>query len=103
MTAFAALADPVRNRIVQMLAGRDMPAGDIAARFPVSRPAVSRHLAVLRRANLVLVREEAQMRVYSLNPKGLDEIEAWISRCRRTWNRRLDALGKHLEAKKKSG
>lgn len=97
MTAFAALADPVRNKIVQMLAARDMPAGDIASRFPVSRPAVSRHLAVLRRANLVQFREEAQMRVYSLNPKGLDEIDAWVVACRKIWNRRLDALGRHLD------
>src|SRR5690348_17709296 len=103
MTAFAALADPVRNKIVQMLAARDMPAGDIASRFPVSRPAVSRHLAVLRRANLVQFREEAQMRVYSLNPKGLDEIDAWVAACRKIWNKRLDALGRHLDeiAKKK--
>ena len=103
MTAFAALADPVRNKIVQLLAARDMPAGDIASRFPVSRPAVSRHLAVLRRANLVRVREQAQMRVYSLNTEGLDEIDAWVAACRKTWNRRLDALGKHLDemAKKK--
>jgi DNA-binding transcriptional ArsR family regulator len=99
MTAFAALADPVRNKIVQMLAARDMPAGDIASGFPVSRPAVSRHLAVLRRANLVQVRGQAQMRVYSLNPKGLDEIDAWVVACRRTWNERLDALGRHLDEK----
>jgi len=104
MTTFAALADPVRNKIVLMLAARDMPAGDIAARFPVSRPAVSRHLAVLRRANLVQVREQAQMRVYSLNPKGLEEIDDWVAQCRKTWNRRLDALSKHLDevAQKKS-
>ena len=103
MTAFAALADPVRNKIVQMLAARDMPAGDIASRFPVSRPAVSRHLAVLLRANLVEVREQAQMRVYSLNPRGLDEIDAWVAACRKVWGKRLDALGKHLDdvAKKK--
>lgn len=97
MTAFTALADPVRNKIVQMLAARDMPAGDIASRFPVSRPAVSRHLAVLRRANLVQVREQAQMRVYSLNPKGLDEIDEWVAACRTVWNRRLAALGRHLD------
>jgi len=104
MTTFAALADPVRNKIVQMLAAREMPAGDIASQFPVSRPAVSRHLAVLRRANLVRVREQAQMRLYSLNPEGLDEIDEWVAACRKTWNRRLDALGRHLDdmAKKKT-
>ena len=98
MSALAALADPVRNKIVTLLAARDMPAGDIAARFPVSRPAISRHLSVLLRARLVNVREQAQMRVYSLNPEGLDEIEAWVVACRRTWSQRLDALGEHLDA-----
>jgi DNA-binding transcriptional ArsR family regulator len=97
MTTFAALADPVRNKIVRMLAARDMPAGDIAARFPVSRPAVSRHLAVLKRAKLVQVKASAQRRVYSLNPVGLDEIDRWVAACRATWDRRLDALGRHLD------
>jgi DNA-binding transcriptional ArsR family regulator len=97
MTAFSALADPVRNKIVRMLAARDMPAGDIASRFPVSRPAVSRHLAVLRRANLVSMRRQAQQHVYSLNPKGLDEIDAWVAACRKIWNTRLDALERHLD------
>ncbi len=94
----AALADPVRNKIVTMLAASDMPAGDIAAGFTVSRPAISRHLSVLLRARLVNVREQAQMRVYSLNPEGLDEVEAWVAACRRTWNQRLDALGDHLDS-----
>jgi DNA-binding PadR family transcriptional regulator len=52
----------------------------------------------------VQVREQAQMRVYSLNPKGLEEIDDWVAQCRKTWNRRLDALSKHLDevAQKKS-
>ena len=98
MSAMAALADPVRNRIVTMLAASDMPAGDIAARFTVSRPAISRHLSVLLRARLVKVREQAQMRVYSLDPDGLDEVDAWVTACRQTWNQRLEALGQHLDA-----
>jgi len=97
MTAFAALADPVRNQIVAMLAARDMPAGDIASHFTISRPAVSRHLSVLLRARLVSAREQAQMRVYSLNPEGLNEVDAWVAKCRKVWNARLDALGRHLD------
>jgi DNA-binding transcriptional ArsR family regulator len=58
---------------------------------------VSRHLAVLLRANLVQVREQAQSRVYSLNPAGLDDADRWIAECRKTWNARLDALGRHLD------
>ena len=98
MEVFAALADPTRSKIVEVLAGRDLTAGDIAARFPVARPAVSRHLSVLLKSRLVRVRRDAQRRVYSLNPKGLDEIDHWVAQCRRVWNRRLDALGKHLDA-----
>jgi DNA-binding transcriptional ArsR family regulator len=103
MDAFAALADPIRADIVSMLAGVDMNASEIAAQFPVSRPAVSRHLSVLLRANLVQVREEAQRRVYSLDAKGLDDAHQWIADCRKVWNARLDALGRHLDevAKKK--
>ena len=97
MQPFAALADPVRAEIVQLLAARDLSAGDVAARFPISRPAVSRHLSVLLRARLVSVRGEAQRRVYRLDPAGLDEIERWTDACRRIWNQRLDALGRHLD------
>src|ERR1700683_2631619 len=97
MRIFSALADPTRAKIVQVLARRDLSAGEIAARFPVSRPAVSRHLGVLYRARLVHIREDAQRRVYSLNPAGLDEIEKWVMQCRKVWNQRLDALGSHLD------
>ena len=98
MRAFAALADTTRARIVEVLAQRDLTAGEIAARFPVSRPAVSRHLSVLRKARLIRYREDAQRRIYSLDPRGLGDIEKWIERCRRIWNRRLDDLGRHLDA-----
>jgi len=97
MQVFAALADPTRTKIVEALARRDLTAGEIAARFPVSRPAVSRHLRVLRKARLVRSRGEAQRRVYSLNPEALDEVERWLARCREMWNRRLDALDEYLK------
>ncbi len=98
MQVFGALVDPIRSKIVRLLAGRDLTAGDVAARFPVARPGVSRHLGVLLKAHLVTVRKDAQRRVYSLNPAGLDEIDKWLKNCRRTWNERLDALGRHLDA-----
>ena len=98
MQAFAALADPIRAEIVQILAEHDLTAGDIAARFPISRPAVSRHLAVLRRTRLVQVRGEAQRRIYSLDPAGLEDADRWIADCRRLWGARLDALGERLDA-----
>jgi DNA-binding transcriptional ArsR family regulator len=79
---FAALADPIRRQIVELLGTRAMTAGEIAAKFDVSRPAVSRHLRVLREAGLVRVAGAAQQRVYSLAPEPLDELEAWLARHR---------------------
>ena len=98
MRIFAALADPTRAKIIEVLAIRDLSAGEIAARFPVSRPAVSRHLSVLRKARLVNSRGDAQRRVYSLNPAGLDEVDQWVAHCRDLWHKRLNALGRHLDA-----
>ena len=105
MEPFVALADPIRASIVELLAAGDLTAGDIAARFPVSRPAVSRHLSVLKRSRLVRVRGEAQRRIYSLDAGGLDDVDRWVAETRRVWNARLDALGRHLDdvaAKSKS-
>jgi DNA-binding transcriptional ArsR family regulator len=103
MDSFIALADPLRANIVQLLAHRDMNAGEIAARFPVTRPAVSRHLSVLLKSKLVRVRDEAQRRIYSLNADGLGEVSDWVDQCRATWERRLDRLGDHLDAAAQTG
>jgi DNA-binding transcriptional ArsR family regulator len=82
VTACSALADPVRATVVQLLADRDMSAGEIAACFPVSRPAVSRHLAVLLKSQLLEVRSQSGRRVYSLDLGRLEAIGAWIDQCR---------------------
>ncbi len=95
---FTALSDPKRRRIVELLATGEMAAGDINKHFRVTGPAISQHLKVLRDAHLVRVRVDAQRRVYSLDPKGLDELEAWITGIRRFWNNRLDALERALTA-----
>jgi DNA-binding transcriptional ArsR family regulator len=94
--ALAALADPTRRRIVELLAEREHDAGELAAEFTVSRPAVSRHLRVLREAGLVTARGEAQRRVYSLEPAPLAEVDAWLARYRDFWTNRLDALDTQL-------
>ena len=94
---FEALGDPIRARIVELLAARDLSAGDIAERFPVTRPAVSRHLRVLREAGLVSVRGEAQRRMYRLDPSRLVELVRWTDALRKKWEARLDALGRHLD------
>jgi len=83
MVAFGALADPTRQRIVEMLAARELPAGEIARRFDMTAPAVSQHLRLLREAGLITVRREAQRRIYALDPAGLAELDAWLSRFRR--------------------
>jgi len=92
-----ALADDTRLRIVELLAKRDLSAGEIADHFTVSRPAVSRHLRVLREAGLTTVIPEAQRRVYRLEPQPLIELEHWLGQQRQLWERRLDALGEHLD------
>src|SRR3954468_21634681 len=92
MEALAALADPTRREIVALLAAGERGAGELAGRFPVSRPAISRHLRVLREAGLVQVRAEGQRRVYVLDPRPLAELDAWLTPYRRLWAQRLDAL-----------
>jgi DNA-binding transcriptional ArsR family regulator len=99
--AIEALADPTRRRIVELLADGEREAGAIAAEFPVSRPAVSRHLRVLREAGLVRARGEAQRRVYSLEPAPLAEMDEWLSRYRIFWTNRLDALDTQLRRARK--
>jgi DNA-binding transcriptional ArsR family regulator len=96
MEAFAALADPTRRKIVELLAERDRDAGELAASFPLSRPAVSRHLRVLKESGLVTVRPRAQRRVFSLDPRPLDELASWLDRYRSFWSQRLDALETEL-------
>jgi DNA-binding transcriptional ArsR family regulator len=78
----AALADPVRREIVELLAAGEMGAGEIAERFPVTRPAISRHLRVLREAGLVTSEVRAQRRVYRLERAPLAELDGWLDRFR---------------------
>jgi DNA-binding transcriptional ArsR family regulator len=90
--SLSVLADPTRRRIVELLAGGALCAGDIASRFSVSAPAISQHLNALRHANLVQVRRDAQKRIYELNPQGVEELREWVERLRGFWSTRLDAL-----------
>lgn len=92
MEALAALADPVRRELVELLAGGEVAAGELADRFPVSRPAISRHLKVLRSAGLVTVRAEGRRRLYALDPRPLRELDDWLEPYRDLWAARLDAL-----------
>ena len=82
MLVLTALADPVRREIVELLAAGEMGAGEIAERFPVTRPAISRHLRVLREAGLVTSEVRAQRRVYRLERAPLAELDTWLDRFR---------------------
>ena len=92
MMALQALCDPTRQRIVEMLAAGALSSGEIAGRFELSAPAISQHLKTLKQARLVSVRVDRQKRIYSLDPKGVEEVSEWVARIRAFWNPRLDAL-----------
>lgn len=96
MLAFAALADPTRRQIVEILAQRDLAAGEIVEHFDVSPPAISQHLKVLRQAKLVSVRIDAQRRIYGIDPAGFAELDQWLARVKRFWPPKLDALDNAL-------
>ena len=97
MDIFTALADPTRRHIIELLATREQAFGELAERFEMSRPAVSQHLKVLRDANIVASRPDAQRRVYRLNDGALDDLENWITSVRQFWSGALDDLERVLE------
>lgn len=92
MLSFAALADPTRRRIVEMLARGPLSVSEIASRFTISPSAVSQHLKVLRNARLVRARAAAQQRIYEIDSQGLAEIERWLDSVGPLWQKRLEAL-----------
>jgi DNA-binding transcriptional ArsR family regulator len=89
MEAAAAIADPIRRRVLELVRDRELPAGELAAQFDVSRPAVSRHLRVLRDAGLVQERREGRLRLYRADPEPLAELRTWLEQY---WDDRLWAL-----------
>lgn len=96
MDRFAALAEPTRRDMIELLGAGERSAGDIGKRFPLSAPAVSQHLRVLREAGLVRVRVDGQRRIYSLDPAGFAEMDDWFARMRAFWSHRLDRLEQQL-------
>lgn len=102
VSPFAALADPLRRQILETLADGELPAGDLAQKFPVSQPAISHHLRTLRQANLVHVRVRGQQRLYSLNPIGFSELGRWLAHMERFWVARLSLLEKNLRSRSTS-
>jgi DNA-binding transcriptional ArsR family regulator len=95
---FQALADPTRRAVLDLLRRGSQPAGEIAGAFPVSRPAISKHLRLLRRAHLVHEHREGRHRVYQLNPEPLRAVDSWLDQYRRFWSMNLDSLKQFVEA-----
>ena len=100
MHALDVLGDPVRRRILELLASGEVPAGDIARRigdeFGISQPAVSQHLRVLREAGFTSVRAVGARRLYAIEPVQLQAADEWLDAFRGFWQPRLDALGTEL-------
>jgi DNA-binding transcriptional ArsR family regulator len=96
--AFSALADPTRRAVLDLLRSGTRPAGDIARAFTVSRPAISKHLSILRRAHLVEERREGRHRLYQLNPEPLREVDTWLDQYRQFWTASLNNLKAFVEA-----
>jgi DNA-binding transcriptional ArsR family regulator len=98
--AFDVLGDPVRRRILELLADGEQTSGAISAaiqdEFGISQPAVSQHLRVLRDNGFTTVRAEGTRRLYAVDSTPLQEVDMWLERFRRFWNQRLDALATEL-------
>lgn len=100
MHAFDVLGDPVRRRILELLAGGERTAGAVSEviqrEFGITQPAVSQHLRVMREAGLATVRPEGARRLYAVDSQPLQEVDTWLDPFRRRWNQRFDALETEL-------
>ena len=101
MHAFDVLGDPVRRRILELLAEGEQSSGAVSevirAEFGISQPAVSQHLRVLRDSGFTTVRAEGTRRLYAVDTAPLREVDVWLDQFRRFWTQRLDALGTELK------
>lgn len=97
MDSFTAVADPVRRRLLEALAERQRPVRELVEMFPISQPAISRHLRILREAGIVESTQltgDARLRLYGLSPEPLKEIQEWL---RLFWQSKLDAFAAHAQ------
>ena len=103
MDVFAAIAQPTRRSILEMLAtGGQLTVSDISSRFRVSPPAISQHLKILREARLVRMRKSRQQRIYQLNPEAVHEVEDWAKRMEVLWSERFERLEELLKEEDRS-
>jgi DNA-binding transcriptional ArsR family regulator len=101
-TAFQALADPTRRAVLDLLRSGSQPAGQIARIFPLSRPAISKHLRLLRQAHLVEERRQGRHRIYRLNPAPLRAVDSWLEQYRSFWRANLSSLKTFVESEYES-
>jgi DNA-binding transcriptional ArsR family regulator len=102
--SYRAISDGTRRRILDILQAENLTAGAIARRFRyISRPAVSKHLAVLRRSRLVLIRKQGRERIYVLNAPPLKEIADWVGRYRSGWRQQLGSFKKYIKSSEEGG
>ncbi|MGR4065823.1 MAG: ArsR/SmtB family transcription factor [Vulcanimicrobiaceae bacterium] len=94
---FFALADPTRRRIVEKLVRRALTVGEIAADFPISQPAISKHVKVLEESGLLVRDVVGRVHHCSLSPKAMQTASSWLDRQERYWNAALDSLDEYLE------
>jgi DNA-binding transcriptional ArsR family regulator len=94
---FVAIADPTRRSILDLIRQQERSAGEIAQFFPVSRPAIAKHMRVLREAGLLFERRETTMRFYSLNAQALQDVDTWLAPYRLFWAARLMDLKRVVE------
>jgi DNA-binding transcriptional ArsR family regulator len=98
VSPFAALTDPSRREILDLLRDGERSVSDLVRALPLSQPGVSKHLRVLREAGLVAPRADGRRRLYALRAEPLAEVDAFLEPYRAFWSDRLDALERHLEA-----
>lgn len=94
---FDVLAEPNRRKILDLLRSQERSVGELVSLLPLSQPAISKHLRILREADLVFVRKNAQTHLYSLNANPLKEIHNWFEPYRQFWTNKLDDLEKYLD------
>ncbi|MGN8224275.1 ArsR/SmtB family transcription factor [Gracilimonas sp. BCB1] len=89
---FQAIADPTRREIIDLLAGQSLPVNDVAEKFDMSRPAVSKHLKILNECGLVVIKQQGRKRFCRADTRKLQEVMEWTQQYREFWNQKLDTL-----------